>query len=102
MVTQSPYAVVRWTHLPTGTTAQVDGFLGKRPGNNLKWAHVMARKHLLAKLCRPAETPAIRRSYYLNPCLGIEPFVIQDGVRLAVGMDEINAMLDGKIPEPKE
>lgn len=101
MATRSPYAVVRWTHLPTGHAAQADGmWYCRNQGKALQWAHAMARKHLAAKLRRP-DQPAVRRSYHLDPGLGgVEPFVVQGGVRLATGRDNVAAFLAGRIPGP--
>lgn len=94
------FTIVRWTHLPTGVTAQADGEDHARTIHaRVRWAHDMARKHLAAKLCRPEVTP-IRRTYHLNPPLGLEPFVSQGGVKLAVGREAVLAVLDGRIPEP--
>ena len=80
---RAPYAVVRWTHVPTGLTAKADGMLACRnQAKGLRWAQGMARRHLVAKLHRPELTP-IRRTYHLDPPWGIEPYIRQDGVMLA-------------------
>lgn len=95
------YTVVRWTHLPTGITAQADGYPHARNiRDRVRWAGAMARKYILAKLCRAEVTP-IRRTYYLDAWPGVPSFVEQGGVKLAVGNEAVLAMLAGRIPEPR-
>lgn len=100
MITRAPYAVVRWTHLPTGVTAQADGYDHARNiHQRVRWAAAMARKHLLAKLCRPEVAP-IRRTYQLDPPWDMEPHIRQDGQRFAEGREAVLAVLAGRIPDP--
>lgn len=94
------FAVVRWTHLPTGVTAQADGYPHARNiRDRVRWASAMARKLLLGKLCR-SEVAPIRRSYHIDPWPGVPSFIEQGGVKLAVGREAVLAVLAGRIPEP--
>jgi hypothetical protein len=95
------YFIVRFTHLPSGATAQVDlTYFPRGQRTSMAEGSRLAKRILLSKLYRPAEQPNPQRSYYLNPPWDIEPFVKQGDVRLAVGYGAIRKMLDGFIPPP--